>query len=164
MINDVLANTTASGAANEQFVTLRTASAGEILRGVSVTPTNSSTMPNTPQILSIANQGAQTIAPGSLVAARGQNLALGFPGPIFGILPLVFDATSVSIVDSAGKTSVAPMFYVSPNEVDFQVPAGVTPGAAQVIVTSNGVSQTASNIQVAATSPGLFTLNNAGLA
>src|SRR5262249_39796136 len=31
MINDVLANTTAAGAANEQFVTIRTANAGEVL-------------------------------------------------------------------------------------------------------------------------------------
>jgi uncharacterized protein (TIGR03437 family) len=164
MITDVLANTTAAGAASEQFVTIKTANAGEILRGVSLTPAKASTMPNVPQITSIANPGAQTIAPGSLASARGQNLAFGFPGPIFGILPFVFDATSVSIVDSAGKTTPAPMFYVSPNEVDFEVPAGVALGAAQVIVTSNGASQTASNIQIAAVSPGLFTLNNAGLA
>ncbi len=56
------------------------------------------------------------------------------------------------------------MFYVSPNEVDFEVPAGVAAGSARVIVTSDGVSQTAGNIQVSATAPGLFTLNSSGLA
>jgi uncharacterized protein (TIGR03437 family) len=164
MITDTLANLTPAGAANEQFTTLRTANAGEVLRGVSLAPTKASNMANVPLIISLANPGAQTIAPGSLVAARGQNLAIGYPGPIFGILPLTFDATSVSIVDSKGATTAAPMFYVSPNEVDFQLPANVAPGAAKVLITSNGVTQTASNVQIAAATPGLFTLNNAGLA
>ena len=38
MITDVLANTSAAGAAGEQFTTLRTAQYGEVLRGVSFTP------------------------------------------------------------------------------------------------------------------------------
>lgn len=37
-IRDELSNTTAAGAANEQFVTLRSAKFGEVLRGVSLTP------------------------------------------------------------------------------------------------------------------------------
>jgi uncharacterized protein (TIGR03437 family) len=164
MITDVLANTTAAGAASEQFTTVRTANAGEVLRGVSLAPSKASTMPNVPSIGSIANPGAQTVAPGSLTSANGLNLAIGFPGPIFGLLPLNFDGTSVSIMDSAGATTSAPMFYVSPNQVDFQVSSAVAVGTAKVIVTSNGISQTAANIQVTPTSPGLFTLNNAGLA
>jgi uncharacterized protein (TIGR03437 family) len=164
MITDTLANMTAAGAANESFTTVISARAGTVLRGVSLAPAKASTMANVPKIISIANPGGQTIAPGSLVAANGQNLALGFPGPIFGILPLVFDGTSVSIADSAGSTTPASMFYVSPNEVDFLVPPGVASGAAKVSVTSNGVTQTAGNIQIAASSPGLFTLDNAGLA
>ena len=164
MINDVLANTTATGAASETFTVVKSANAGEVLRGVSLTPSQTSTMVNVPEILSIANPGAQAIAPGSLVAANGQNLALGFPGPIFGILPLTFDGTTVSIVDQTGNTTPAPMFYVSPNEVDFEVPAGVASGIAQVIVTSNGVSQTAGNVIIASTAPGVFTLNSTGLA
>ncbi len=163
MINDVLSNLTATGAASEAFTVVKSANAGEVLRGVSLTPSKTSTMQNVPEILSIANPGAQTIAPGSLVAANGQNLALGFPGPIFGILPFVSDGTSVSILDSAGKTTTAPLFYVSPYEVDFQVPAGVALGSAKVTVTSNGVNQTASNIQIAAADPGVFTLNNTSL-
>ena len=37
-ITDKLSNTTATGAADEKFVTLRTARFGEVLRGVSFTP------------------------------------------------------------------------------------------------------------------------------
>jgi len=38
VITDILANTTASGAAGEKFYTLRTARSGEVLRGLSFTP------------------------------------------------------------------------------------------------------------------------------
>jgi len=164
MITDTLANTTASSAANEQFTINKSAAAGEVLRGVALAPAATSTMPNVPSVLSIANPGATAIAPGSLAGANGQDLAAGYPGPIFGLLPLSFDGTSVSILDSTGSSSIAPLFYVSPNEVDFEVPASVAPGTAKVVVTSNGTSQTAGNIQIAAVAPGLFTLNNSGLA
>lgn len=38
MITDVLANTSAAGAANESFITVKSANYGEVLRGVSFTP------------------------------------------------------------------------------------------------------------------------------
>ena len=75
-ITDVLANTDPAVAAKQQFTILRTANAGEVLRGVSVTPTAGSTAAaNVPLILSAANPGANAIAPGSLATANGQNLA-----------------------------------------------------------------------------------------
>jgi uncharacterized protein (TIGR03437 family) len=164
MITDVLANTSASAAANEQFSVIKSAAAGEVLRGVSLAPTAPSTMANSPLILSVASPSVQAVAPGSLAAANGQSLAAGYPGPIFGILPTVFDGTSVSIVDAAGNTTIAPLFYVSPNEVDFQIPSTVATGLAKVIVAGNGSTQTASNVQISSVAPALFTLNSSGLA
>ena len=163
MITDLLANTTASGATNEQFTVVKSAAAGEVLRGVALTPNETSTMVNSPLILSAASPSVPAIAPGSIAAANGQDLAAGYPGPIFGVLPTAFFGTSVSIVDSAGNTSIAPLLFVSPNEVDFEVPGTVAPGLAKVIVASNGSTQTAANIQIAALAPALFTLNNSGL-
>ncbi|HVO97274.1 MAG TPA: hypothetical protein VMT15_04370 [Bryobacteraceae bacterium] len=76
----------------------------------------------------------------------------------------MFDNTSVSITDAAGNTSVAPLFYLSPGQVDFQVPSNVTTGLAKVTINANGAIQTASNVPILAVAPALFTLNNAGLA
>ena len=164
-ITDVLANTSAATAATEQFTTVRTANAGEVLRGVCLAPTAGATpMSNVPSILSTAAWGTPTIAPGELVAAYGQNLAPGTPDEIFGPLPTLYYGNSVSIVDSAGKTWAAPMAFVSPGEVTFQVPAGVATGAATVNIVSSAGTQTASNIQVAAVAPTLFTLNGSALA
>jgi uncharacterized protein (TIGR03437 family) len=164
-ITDVLANVTAAGAASEKFTILRTANAGEVLRGVSFAPAAGSTpTSNIPSILSAATWSAATIAPGELVAAYGQNLAPGTPGEIFGPLPTLYFGNSVSIVDSASKTWAAPMAFVSPGQVTFQVPAGVATGAATVNVVSSAGTQTAINVQVAPVAPALFVLNGSSLA
>jgi uncharacterized protein (TIGR03437 family) len=164
MITDLLSNTSASAASSEQFVTLITANAGEVLRGVSFTPTSSGTLANSPLIISAANPGATAIAPGSLVFAFGQDLAVGTPGEILGVLPTTFAGTSVTIVDSTGNSSAAPLLFVSSAQVTFLVPAGVASGLAKVTVTTPAGSQAASNIQIGPVAPGLFTINNAGLA
>jgi uncharacterized protein (TIGR03437 family) len=164
-ITDVLASTSASTAANEQFATLRTANAGEVLRGVSFAPTAGATpMSNVPSILSTATWGAATIAPGELAAAYGQNLAPGTPDEIFGPLPTLYFGNSVSIVDSANQTWAAPMLFVSPDEVTFLVPTGVASGSATVNIVSSVGTQTANNIQVAKVAPSIYTLNGSGLA
>jgi uncharacterized protein (TIGR03437 family) len=164
-ITDVLANTDPAVAAKEPFTTLRTAVPGEVLRGISLTPTAGKTaMPSVPSITSAATQSITAIAPGSLAFALGQGLAAGIPGEILGPAPTTFDGTSVSIVDSAGNSSAAPLLFVSPWQVTFQVPSGVAAGPAQVKVNASGITQTASNIQVAKVAPALFTLNGVGLA
>jgi uncharacterized protein (TIGR03437 family) len=163
-ITDILANTDSTVAAKEQFTTLKTASAGEVLRGVSLTPAASATtMKNVPSIVSAASQSVTAIAPGSLAFALGQGLATGNPGEIIGPAPTTFSGSSVSIVDSAGKSTAAPLLFVSPWQVTFQVPATVAPGNAQVNVTAAGAVQSAANVQVAAVAPSLFTLNGVGL-
>ena len=163
-ITDQLANTDAGGAASERFITLRTAKAGEVLRGVSFTPAAPATMTSSPLIISAANPGAMAIAPGSLAFAFGQQLAIGSPGDILGIPPTTFAGTSVTITDSGGKASAAPLLFVSSAQITFLVPAGAASGFAQVTVTTKAGSQTASNVQIAPVAPALFTLNNAGLA
>jgi uncharacterized protein (TIGR03437 family) len=163
-ITDVLANTSATTAVSEQFTTLRTAAAGEILRGVAFAPTaGTSPMSNAPTILSAATWSSPTIAPGELVAAYGQNLAPDTP-EIFGPLPTLYYGNSVSIIDSANKTWAAPMAFVSPYQITFQVPAGVASGSAKVNIVSSAGTQTASNIQVAPVAPAIFALNGSGLA
>jgi hypothetical protein len=69
MINDVLASTAPSAAASEQFTVVKSAAAGEVLRGVALAPTSPSTMLNSPLILSAASRSIQAVAPGSLVSA-----------------------------------------------------------------------------------------------
>jgi len=161
-ITDTLANTTATGAATETFTTLRTAAAGEVLRGISLAPSSTS-MPNVPLILSAASPSVTAIAQGGLAFALGQNLAPE-AGEILGPLPTTFDGAAVSILDAKGNITSAPLIFVSPNQVTFQVPSSVAAGAATVTVTAPGSTQTASNIVIAPVAPALFTVNGTGLA
>jgi uncharacterized protein (TIGR03437 family) len=161
-ITDTITATAPS--ANQQFTVIKAAKAGEVLRGVALTPSATSTMPNSPVIVSAATPSVAPLAPGGLAAANGQSLAPGYPGPILGVLPDVFDTTSVSITDASGNTTVAPLFYVSPAEVDFQVPSNVAPGLATVTVKAGTASQTTSNVAIQPVAPAMFTLSNSGLA
>jgi uncharacterized protein (TIGR03437 family) len=163
VITDVIANSTAPSPASESFTTLRTASAGEVLRGVSLTPTaGASPAVNVPLILSAANPGATAIAPGSLAIAAGQNLATTTstqPAPY----PSTIAGTSVSILDGAGTTLSASLVSVSPNQIVFLVPPSAMPGIAQVKVMNGSATQTASNVQISTVAPGIMTMNGTGL-
>jgi len=164
-ITDTLANTTAASAASEKFTVLMTATAGEVFRGIAFAPTAGSTpMSNAPSIVSAASWSTPTIAPGELAVAFGQNLAPGTPDEIFGPLPTTYYGNSVFIADSTNKTWPALLNFVSPDQVTFTVPSGVATGAATVNVVSSNGTQTASNIQIAAVAPALFTLNGSQLA
>jgi uncharacterized protein (TIGR03437 family) len=160
-ITDTLANTTAAGATAATFTTLRTAVAGEVLRGIAFAP-SSTTMANAPLILSAASSSVTAIAQGGLAFAMGQNLAPE-GDEILGPSPTTFDGASVTIQDAAGKTTSAPLIFVSPSQVTFQVPSTVAAGTAKVTVTAAGSSQTASNVVIAPVAPAVFTVNGNAL-
>jgi uncharacterized protein (TIGR03437 family) len=93
----------------------------------------------------------------------------GVGGRIFNLraraerLPPSFNSASVSVKDSAGNVTAAPLLFVSPNQVTFEVPSTVAAGAAQVSVSSNGSTQTATNVVIAPVAPSVFVLNGSGL-
>jgi uncharacterized protein (TIGR03437 family) len=115
-------------------------------------------------VVSAANPAAAAIAPGSLATAYGKDLANKNAGGTSLPLPTSFGGTSISILDSTGTTSLAPLLYVSPGQVNFEVPPGVATGAATVTVVSGDGTQTLASVQIAPVAPGLFELNSAGLA
>jgi len=161
-ITDLLTNTTAAQAGSEQFSVVMSAPAGQVLRGVAFAPTSSNAI-SMPLIQSAASPSVPALAPHEVAFATGQNLTVGTPGEILGPLPTSFSGTSVSIVDSAGKTWSAPLAFVSPSQVTFQVPPGVATGAAKVTVTGS-TTQAPSNVTINAAAPALFTFNGSGLA
>ena len=150
-ITDVLANTSATTAASEKFTILRTANAGEVLRGVSLTPVAGATPAvNVPLILSATNPGATAISPGSLATAAGQFATS--PTPV------------VSIVDALGVTTPATFATATSSLITFLVPSTVAPGTAQIVVTSGTATQTAANVEIATVAPAVYTANGLGLA
>jgi uncharacterized protein (TIGR03437 family) len=115
-------------------------------------------------IVSSAYAAAVGVAPGSLATAYGTDLASSVAGATPLPLPTKFGGTSISIVDSSGATSLAPLVYVSPTQVNFEVPPGSAVGAAQATVTSGDGTESTAIVNIEPVAPGVFELNAGGLA
>ncbi len=158
-ITDVLAATTAPASAT--FTTLRTAVAGEILRGIAFAP-DGVYAPSVPLIQSAASPGVTAIAPGGLAIATGQNLT-SETGEGLGALPSTLRGTSVNILDGLGNNTKANVIFDSPSQVTFQVPSTVAPGIARITITAQGSTQATDNVVIASVAPAVFTVNGSAL-
>jgi uncharacterized protein (TIGR03437 family) len=99
----------------------------------------------------------------SIVSAYGTDLATGQALATTLPLPTSLDGNSVTVTDSAGVARPAYLFYVSPSQINFEIPAGTATGAATVAFQNqNGTAQSES-ISIGSVSPGIFELTGAGL-
>lgn len=103
------------------------------------------------------------VAAESIVSAFGKDLATAtqLPPPPLGTNVA---GTTVSVTDAAGSERAANVFFVSPGQVNYEIPAGTAPGAATVIVTSGDGTVSVGTAAVAGVAPGIFTANGSGLA
>jgi uncharacterized protein (TIGR03437 family) len=70
--------------------------------------------------------------------------------------PTRLGGISLEVRDSAGATRLAGLLFVSPTQINFQVPAGTALGEATLAITSGGATSVAGSMQVDALAPGLF--------
>jgi len=92
------------------------------------------------------------IAPGTLISIYGANLALSAAQPQVAPLPTTLGGTSVSI-----NGTLVPLLFVSPGQINAQVPYETAPGTADLLVQSQGANSAPVKIQVAAIGPGVLT-------
>ena len=76
-------------------------------------------------------------------------------------LPITLGGISATVTDSAGTPWQAVLFYVSPTQISFPIPAGVANGTATITVTSANATFT-DTITVTNSAPGLFAANANG--
>ncbi|HWQ34058.1 MAG TPA: Ig-like domain-containing protein [Blastocatellia bacterium] len=92
--------------------------------------------------VSAASYEATAIAPDSIVAAFGTNLATQTAVASTVPLPTSLGGTTVEV-----NGQQAQLFFVSPGQVNFIIPSGISPGSANIVVragnniTSNGTAQ-----------------------
>ncbi|MGH7753612.1 MAG: IPT/TIG domain-containing protein, partial [Gemmatimonadales bacterium] len=100
---------------------------------------------------------AAVVSPGSIVALFGANLSAG--ADVASILPLprMLAGTQVLV-----NNVPAPLFFVSPDQINFQVPPGAAPPSVSVNVVSGGVRGPAATIHIAPQEPGIFTIPAGG--
>jgi uncharacterized protein (TIGR03437 family) len=112
---------------------------------------------------SAANYSREGLARESIVAAFGDGLATGDPQSATTIpLPTTLAGTMVRVRDSAGIDRLAPLFFVSLRQVNYQVPPGTAAGTVHVIITSGDGTISAETVQITAVAPGIFTANSDG--
>jgi uncharacterized protein (TIGR03437 family) len=105
---------------------------------------------------------AAPVAPGSIAAGFGQGLAAGTLSAATVPLPTTLADTSVRVQDSQETERMAPLFFVSPAQINYLVPEGTATGRAVVNVVSRDQTVAMGALSVVSVSPGLFTANNDG--
>ncbi|HEX4946959.1 MAG TPA: hypothetical protein VFZ34_09855, partial [Blastocatellia bacterium] len=97
------------------------------------------------------------VTPDGIVSIFGANMATGSEGAKGGVLPTILAGSSVRV-----NGLLAPLFYVSKEQINFLLPPETQPGMAIVEVTSADGSITRCDLPINSTSPALFTANQRG--
>ena len=106
--------------------------------------------------------GSAALAAEAIASAFGANLATAAQQATAVPLPINLGGTSVTVKDANGISRPAELFYVSPTQVNYQVPPGVASGTASVTVAVNGNPVAAGTARIGTVAPGLYTANANG--
>jgi uncharacterized protein (TIGR03118 family) len=109
-------------------------------------------------ILNAGSNLAGVIAPNTWVAIKGNGLS-----PV----TATWNVTGATLPTTTGGVGVsvngeaAPVLFVSNVQVNFLVPADISPGTAKIVITNNGLTSATVNATVAFLAPSFFTLTPA---
>jgi uncharacterized protein (TIGR03437 family) len=110
-----------------------------------------STFAATPSMFSAASN-ATPVAPGSLVAIYGTGVASAAS----------LNSTTVTLTDGSGVALPMPLLYISPTQINAQVPPGAATGTGSFKVTAPMGRPQKAAIAIAGVAPGLFSANSSG--
>ena len=115
-------------------------------------------------VVTLATAGqVEPLAEESIVTVWGTDLATGTAQAATAPVPLSLDGNTVTVTDSADVARQAPLYFVSPSQINFEIPAGTASGTATVSIQNQNGTIQSTTIQIAGVSPGIFALNGSGL-
>jgi uncharacterized protein (TIGR03437 family) len=128
------------------------------------TPLDSTSSGNAATVTSTsaASYAAGSLAPEAIGTLFGTGLASGVEFASANPLPTTLGGVQVQVTDSASVTRTAPLFYVSPTQISYQMPSGTSTGAATITVLLNGNPVGQGTTMVERVTPGLFAANATG--
>ncbi|MGE3388268.1 MAG: hypothetical protein AB7K41_16200 [Bdellovibrionales bacterium] len=103
-----------------------------------------------------------SVAQMSIVSAFGPNMAATSQAASSQPLPTELAGISVKLKDSANSEHAAPLFFVSPGQINYQIPPDAGLGIASVAVIRNGEVVNQSNVEITGFQPSLFTADATG--
>ncbi len=96
------------------------------------------------------------LAPASLASLFGSRLAAATESADPLVQPTTLGGISLRLVDSSGAATLVPLLYVSPSQINFEVPAGTLPGDVTLEVVNAPAQQPQAVVHVDRIAPGLF--------
>lgn len=109
-----------------------------------------------------ASYASGVLAPEAIGTLFGSGLASSTVSASTSTLPTTLGGVQVQVKDAAGTTRNAPLFYVSPAQISFQLPAGTSVGSAAITVLLNGSTVGTGTAVVENVTPGIFAANANG--
>lgn len=106
--------------------------------------------------VSAASFSNSRLSSDSIATAFGSRLATKTQAATSLPLPTSLAGTSLVIKDSLGIERAAPLFFVSPTQVNFLVPVGTANGPATIIANNGDGNLSATNIEITTVAPSLF--------
>ncbi|MGH9846919.1 MAG: hypothetical protein ACREEM_50115, partial [Blastocatellia bacterium] len=93
--------------------------------------------------VSAASYSGAALANESIVSAFGSGLATATMAAPTIPLPTTLGNTTVKVRDGAGTERLSPLFFVSPTQVNYQIPPGTAIGSATITITNGHIDVTA---------------------
>ena len=112
--------------------------------------------------LSAASASVARAAAGSLVTIYGAGFTEQTAQATATPWPVALADITAQVTDSSGATAAAGLLYVSPGQINLQMPALAATGRATITVLRGSSPVASGTIQLAATAPAIFTANGAG--
>ncbi|MFN7930990.1 MAG: IPT/TIG domain-containing protein [Blastocatellia bacterium] len=109
-----------------------------------------------------ASYAATELASDSIASAFGSDLASAVASANTLPLPTTLGGTSVQITDRDGVTKAAPLFFVSPSQINYLIPAGLAEGIASVTVTSGAGVVSRGSLRLNPIAPSIFAADASG--
>ncbi|MBS1791707.1 MAG: choice-of-anchor D domain-containing protein [Acidobacteria bacterium] len=122
----------------------------------------SMTLVNSVACVSAASFRATDVASEAIIAAFGLGMATSTQEAATVPLPTQLAGTTVTIKDSTGTDRLAPLFFVSANQINYQMPPGTATGQTAVTIRSGNGTVSLGAMALAMVAPGLFAANATG--
>jgi uncharacterized protein (TIGR03437 family) len=102
------------------------------------------------------------VAPGSLGTIYGTNLTSVTQQAASLPLPSSLGGVGISVTDAAGNSGTASLLYVSPGQINFQMPTGMSTGVATFTISRAGSTAVTALGAVGSVGPTLFSMTGTG--
>ncbi|MEP7342652.1 MAG: FG-GAP-like repeat-containing protein [Acidobacteriota bacterium] len=112
--------------------------------------------------VSAASYIGETLAAESIGALFGANITSETKMATTLPLPTTLGGASVKVRDNDGVESLAPLFFVSPGQINFQIPPDTAAGTALLTIVEPGGRLATNVIEIQPTAPGIFSANATG--